>query len=280
VTWIIDTFNNREIAAVLWGVAFAVWVVRKAKIGDPLRSLVKAFLAKKILIPFLFMALYVWGATYLLSLIRVWEPSLLKDTLLWFVGVGLVMFVNLNKAQDDEKFFRNIVLDNLKLVAVLEFVVNFYTFPLWLELILVPIVTMVVVTKAVADTDRQYASVSRLFESITVIYGAAVLAFSIYHAVTDFSGFATAENARSFLLPIALTFLHFPFIYLFALIAKYEMVFVRLHIFNSDEALLRYAKRRILMHFHLNLRSLSRWSRRVGSLKADSKEDVQSLLNS
>jgi len=277
--WVTDTFNSREIATILWGVVFVVWTLRKVKIVEPLRGLARAFLRVKILIPFLLMALWAWGATYLLRLMHLWGLSLLKDTLMWFVGVGLVMFVNLNKAQDDDRHFRKTLVDNLKLIVVLEFLVNLYTFPLWLELVLVPIVTVVFVTKAFADTDAQYKSASKFLGTLTAIYGVAVLAFTIYHVAADVAGAATVDNARSFLLPIALTLFNLPFIYLFALIAEYENVFVRLGFFNSDQALLRHAKRRILFRFHFNLRRLCRWSRRAGMLKADSREDVQALLN-
>jgi hypothetical protein len=270
-----DTFNNRELATIIWAGGFFAWALSKAAIRSSVKDLTKAFLS--ITVPLLLMLVYVFGLIYVFRSFGLWKVSNLKDTILWFVGGALVMLVIKNKAGKD-KFFRNTAISSVALIVVLEFVVNLYVFKFWIEMITVPLMTLVFAMKAMAELDRQYKIIERFLESIMMIYGVAVLLFTVFAISADFSEFATLETLKSFLLPPVLTVCFLPFIYIFALFATYQSVFVRLGVFNDDRELLRYAKKRIIIRFHANLRGLSKWNRRVGSMKMNVKNDIHALL--
>jgi len=273
-----DIFNSRELATILWGVLFLGWAFSKSGVRESFKQLVKAFLSIKILVPILLMILYVSLATWCFYKFNIWRISDLKNTILWTFGVGLVFLFNIDKTEKDN-FFKNTAIGSLKITAVLEYLVNLYTFPFLLEFVLVPFVTIVFAMKTVAELDVKYKPIEKLLENVVALYGAAVLFFSISSAIHDSSSFASFESAKSFLLPPVLTILNLPFIYILALYANYESVFVRLSFFNTDEALISYAKKRIILHFHLNLRRLIRWSKRVGTLKVSSKDEVHQFLH-
>jgi len=56
---------------------------------------------------------------------------------MWGVFVAFVMLFEFSKA-NDSKFFRNAFKNNLKILIILEFVINLYLFDLWIELLIVP----------------------------------------------------------------------------------------------------------------------------------------------
>ena len=76
--------------------------------------------------------------------IHFWNISATKDTILWTLGSAFGMYFSLNKVAQDENYFNNVILDNLKIVLLLEFVVNLYSFSLPVELIVIPIVSFIV----------------------------------------------------------------------------------------------------------------------------------------
>lgn len=50
-----ELLNNREIAVLLWGAVFVLWIVLKVKLGDETKALIRAFLATKVAVPFMLM---------------------------------------------------------------------------------------------------------------------------------------------------------------------------------------------------------------------------------
>ena len=83
--------------------------------------------------------------------------------------------------------------------------------------------------------------------------------------ITNFKEFATLENFASFYLPIFLSIMFIPFVYLFALISGYEMFFIRLGFFVDDDEILRYAKKKTAVAVNLNLWKLNEWSKYIVS---------------
>jgi hypothetical protein len=274
-----STFNNRELALAVWGLVFVVWAARNSGVRAATGTLLRALFQWKVLLVFAAMGAYVLSCVLLLRSLGVWDVSALKDTIYWFLGTAFVMFVNYSDAEN-AGYFRKAMLDCAKLIVPLEFLTNLYVFPLWLELCCIPLVMITVATRAYADVRKQDGDkiASQASGKVLEIYGAAVVTFTLYHVATDFSGFATMSNARDFLLPIQLTFLLMPFIYSLALATKYESTFLRFSIFVKDEELLRYAKRRVLMRFHLDLYGLSRWSRQNPLLEAKTKQELEVLI--
>ena len=137
-----NILDNREIAIFFWMGILFLWAIFNKKIRQSLIGVLKALTKKAVAISSLLMILYIGLMIYLSQKIDLWRPSNLGETILWIFGVAFVMFVNVNHASEDY-YFRNIVVDNLKFVVILEFITNVYVFNLWIELILVPIMAFI-----------------------------------------------------------------------------------------------------------------------------------------
>lgn len=275
---LLNIFNNREIALFIWFFLFLIWVLSKKEIRKSLVGVLKAFLKWKILTSVFSMILYVSLLIALSYKIRFWDTSMLKDTLYWFFGVAFIMLMNSNKTNEEDHYFKKVLLDNLKLVVVLEFIINLYVFNLVVEVIFIPILIFIVIVNAFAETKKEYLPVSKLMSNILTFIGICFVVFSFKNIVTDFKSFAKIDNLRSFLLPPVLTFTYSPFIYLMALYIKYENIYLRMDLFNEKKKILKYAKRKIFVLCHFNLKKLNKLSKELGIIKIDNKNDVQVLL--
>jgi hypothetical protein len=119
---------------------------------------------------------------------------------------------------------------------------------------------------------------SRSNESLVVILGIVLIVFTLREVVIGFQNLATLKNLRDFFLPVVFTATFLPFVYLMALYMQYETLFIRVDFFNTNLELARYAKRKIFTTCHVNLSKLHKFSKNVGRLTVNSKEDVLILI--
>jgi len=194
------------------------------------------------------------------------------------LGSAFVTFFNLNKVAEDEHYFKNVILDNIKFVLILEFIINFYSFNFAIELVVIPIVTLIVMLNAYAGLKPEYKRVKTLLDYVLGIFGLCLLAFTFRELILDFQNFTTLKNLRDFFLPPLFSIVLLPFIYIMALFMQYEMFFVRIDIANKNSDIVKYTKRKILATCHFNLSKLNKVSKSAGYPKVNTKEDVLEWL--
>ena len=170
---------------------------------------------------------------------------------------GLILFVNINQIED-ANYFKRIILDNVKAFVVIEYLINFYTFSLILELILLPLFTFLIALQCYANNSLEPTKINikvRTFLDIILsILGISILGFTIYKIITEYNVLLTIESLKSFLLPLLLTIFTLPYFYFLALYAEYESTFIIINQFfrGKDRKVICLLKWRIL--FLANLR--------------------------
>lgn len=273
-----DFLNNREIAILIWLLIIFLWMLTQSSIRSAFIEVLKSLFAKKILLIAIFMSIYIFLMVLAFERIGFWDITVLKDTVFWVFGVAFIMFINLNNAANDAKYFRKAIIDSIKIVIVLEFVINLYSFNLIVELLFVPILGLIAMMSGISSVKPEYKQVNVLLNYVLGFIGIVLLIFTIYQIVIDFQDFASLKNIRDFLVPILFTIAFLPIIYLMAIYIKYEDIFIRIDIANTDIDLARYAKQKILFNCHLDLRRLNRISRNLVILKLNNRDDVSNLL--
>ena len=58
--------------------------------------------------------------------------------------------MNAVSKEADEEYIRKVLKDNLKLTIVLEFIISTFTFNIWVELVIIPITTIIVIMNVIA----------------------------------------------------------------------------------------------------------------------------------
>lgn len=275
---ILDILNNREMATVIWLIIFFLWAMSNSGVRRALRDLLKIFFNKKIIFPLIVMLAYIFLMVLVFKRIGFWDVSVTKDTVLWTLGTALATYFGINRIAQDNSYFKNVILDNIKFVLILEFVLNLYSFNLGVELILIPVVSLIVMMNAFAETKTEYERVNKFLNFVLGVFGLCLLAFTFREIVLDFQNFATFKNLRDFLLPPLFSIALLPFIYVMALFMQYELFFVRIDIANKDSNIAKTVKRKVFMACNINLSKLIRVSKKAGYPKVNSKDDVLEWL--
>lgn len=275
-----NLFNNREIATAIWLLVIFILMLFNRDLRKSFLDVFKAFFKIKILSPIFFMIAYTAGIVFVLYQINFWNISLLKDTVVWFCFTAIVLCVNLVTSETDQNLFRKVIVDTIKIVIIIEFIVNTYTFSLAVELVLIPVVTFIAILGVFAKTDEKYSSVAKLTNGLLIIIGIVILIFSISNVVSDYKNFVSLDTLRKFLLPPLLTILFLPFIYFMVLFSTYEQLFVQLNLgYEKSKKLKRYAKRKIIQHCLLSLKKVKKASNMNYNLKVIRyEEDVDKLI--
>lgn len=141
-------FSTREIAIFIYAIILLGYVLLHKKGKSILLPVIKAACKIKLIIPFLIVLLYaslfVWTCTYL----PFWNWVYLKDIVCWTIFVGVPVCFNATDRQLEKYYFRDIFIDNLKLMAVVEFLTGTFTFHIVIELILQPMLVFFVVLQS------------------------------------------------------------------------------------------------------------------------------------
>lgn len=276
------TFNNREIALISYLIIFIIWTLTQKNIRQSIVSVIKAFMAWKILVSIFVLLLYIALIALGLFKIGLWDKSMIKDTVYWTFGVGFIIMMNFDKALKEEHYFKNLVKENFKVLIIIEFIVGLYVFGIITEFILMPFVILFSMLLGYTEVYKKHIQVRKFLNGIFGILGMIYLIYSGYHIYLDFTGFATMGNLKSFLFPLIISVLFLPFAYSFALLAHYESLFVRLGFFLKDRKLRRFAKWRILWSVNFSIIRLKRMT--PGMLfndcatKNDIKKEIKNKL--
>ena len=255
-------FNTREEALILWVLLILVILFIKKSFRDHLINFLKQFTNKKIFIPTFLMLGFVAFVFCILKNLGLVESSMIKEVVFWLFGTGLIIFYNTNKALYYKSFFYKIIIDTFKLNVIIEYFTNFYTFPLIIEIVLLPVMSFLALSHHLSYQYEEYKPVRSFLSLILIIFGGGILFYSAWRFLLNISNFLTRENVAEFLIPIIFTLSIIPIVYLFALIMVYEDFFVRIEHFLKIKAHnnSRKIKFRIFFICLLNLRKIQRVS--------------------
>ena len=275
-----EILNNRELAIVFWLIAISIYIFSSKKMKDvrkSFRNLVSAFFVRQIISVLLLMVIYMGVIVYALSEVELWNIEQVKNTIFWCASVGFMSLFKLESIKKDREFFKHSVINNLKLLAIIQFIVGVYAFPLLVEVILVPFLATIGAMAAIADSDKKYAQVKSLLEYLLFCFGLLVIAYTVYMLATNFGGIAKEKTLYDFIVPALLTILYLPFIFVLMVYSTYEQVSVRLR-FSIKNNMLRYvAMVYAILVFNVRIYLLERWSGHVARENIDSHSD---LINS
>jgi len=250
-----NLFNNREIAIAVWILVIFIILLFIRGIRKSLKDLVKVLFHRKILILVLSIIVYTVVITFVLYLLNFWNISLLKDTILWLCFSGIVICFRYVSSKEDENLLRNIIIDNIKIVIIIEFIANFFTFPLAAELVLIPFMAFIAGLDVIAKTDKKNISVVRLLNGLQIIIGLFIFIYAFSQAIADYKNIVNLDTLKSFLLAPLLAVLFSPFVYFMALLVKYELLFLRLEMgCEKSKKLKNYAKKKIILYCLLSLK--------------------------
>ncbi len=196
----------------------------------------------------------------------------------WLFSVGIILVFNINDAKNTG-FFKGIFFSAIKWTIILEFVVNLYSFSLFAEIIILPVLFFLLVTQALAELDKKHKVVLNFLRNIIAIVGLSIFSYSLYKTIVNFDDVLTFQNLFMFLLPSTITILFIPFVYLLALYSTYESYFIHLDFMTTMKIRAKEVKKLILRIANINLVKLIRikkhFEKRVFYDDTDLKEYIR-----
>jgi hypothetical protein len=248
-------FSTRELAFLIWIIIALLVMMFNRGLRNSLSDIVRLLFGSKIGLVLIFLIVYVVLILMLLYKIGVWNQSHVKDTFMWFITSAVVLFFGVNKAEDF-RFFKEVIKENFKWAVILDFLINFYTFSLIVEIIFVPVVLLLVLTQVYSKADVKNEAVTKHLTNTLAFVGSLLFFFTIYEAIVHYKTFFSLQTFFSFLLPPALTFFLIPFLYFLALFMQYETLFCRINNFTNDPVKMKLLKNSIMVTAKLNLNRL------------------------
>lgn len=220
--------STREWATLIWGCIFMLYVLCHREIRKSLWNVIVIFFDKKLRILWEIILLYVLTITIVFCYLPIWENIYIKDIIIWFLFSGLIYCMNAVSSEADETYIKKILKDNLKFTMILEFFMSTFTFNIWIELAIIPVITIITVMNVIAEKKEEYKSVHKLLDSILAIAGFWIFYETIKIGINEYKQLNIINTLVSFMIPIVYLILIIPLEYLLELYSKYEVLFLRM----------------------------------------------------
>lgn len=220
--------STREWAIFIWGMLFLIYGLCHKKIRESFWNVVVICCRRRIRRLFEIILLYVIAITIVFYHLPIWNNLYLKDIIIWFLFSGLIYCFNAVSGESDETYISKVLKNNLKLTIFLEFSMNTFTFNIWIELIIIPIITIIMVMDAIAERKEEYKNTHRLLNLILAIIGFWILYKTILTGIKEYKELNAINTLVSFMIPIVYLILIIPLMYILELYSKYELLFIRM----------------------------------------------------
>lgn len=272
-----DILNNREIAIALWLIIAATYICfakKMIEVRAAFKNFAFVFQSRPLVVVFSWAVAYTALMVYLLSEWELWNIDQLKNTVFWFFSVGLLSIYNLEKIKVDPHFFKNSLIENLRLLAILQFVVGIYSLPLLAEFVLVPLMVVAGLMISIAGSDLKYLPTKKFLDGIVISFGLFTLAYTAYMLATDFKEFGQEKTLYDFIVPALLTIMYLPFVFAMMTYSTYETAFVRLQFAMQNRGLRRLAKLYAVVLINFRLGTIRRWADHIARVEVTSHSQL------
>lgn len=235
--------NERELATlvVLAMIVVAGLINRNARAGllSGFVAVGKALWNRHVIGVLLAYAAWVTLCVFGASAIGLWQLSLLKDTILTALVVGLPLLFRALNNKTGGLLLRDVAKEALGLSAFVAFYVNLSPLPLWaeilLQLVLILLVLMQVAVQRI-DASTGQKALSGCVNFALVALGIGLIAWSTVRLVNQWQTLDQKELFLQLSLAVWLPLALFPFLYGFAYVAAVEGILLRVSRLNDGVA--------------------------------------------
>lgn len=224
----LEVFSTREIVGFIYVGIFVLYILCHEQTRKSMVEVVKCACKVKLIIPFALMIIYTILLMLLFKRTTLWNVIYIKDIIMWVLFVGVPYSYNAVSKGDEEHYFRNLFMDNIKFIVLIEFFMGTFTFDFWIELILQAGIAFLTILQVVSGLKEETKRVQKLLDVVLAIVGFVVFYYTIKAAMGAYTDVNPIELMVSFMIPIVLSVAFIPCAYLLALVAKYETVFMRM----------------------------------------------------
>lgn len=274
-----DIFTTREVASTVWLIGLLLFSLKSDDVGKSFINVLKALFSLKIIFVLEALAVYLMLVCLILSQFVSWGLGEIKTAIFWFFFVGTVLLFQSIDHGDDYRPVRVWLRSTFTFIILLEFLTSKYTFALGIELLFVPVISIIAMMSVFAERNPEHHQVAKLCQWLLGIAGAYMFTYALGQFLGDIEADKNWEIAKDFSLPIIFSLSTIPFFYALYVYVTYENIFTPLVWASPDPILRKQVKRTAIKRFGLNLGALRRWGYFIRSDKPKSIEDVHKTIS-
>ena len=206
------------------------------------------------------------------------------DTILCYFTVGIAPMFKLTEHKTGymKGYFASLILDELKIAAILSFVLGLVTFNFFIELfVIIPLSVILAMLIAFADVKKE-ESASKVLNALAGIIGLVLIVIAVRTIWNAPGEYATWNNAATFLFPFIATLVYAPFQFCVYAYSEYQTCFFRLSGYKGqDRDLLSFKKRNLVKTFGFRIGKLIEFEKSDFCFKyrvAETREESQQVL--
>lgn len=227
--------TSREWASIIWSIILLFYMITKKEIRSSLYNLIETFFDSKLRVLWIVYISYIIGITLLFSLLPLWKNAFIKDIILWAMFSGLIYLINAISREADENYIKKIVKDNFKIFIVFEFIMSTFTFNIFVELLIIPITTIIFAINFISERNLEYQNLYKLTNYLLATIGFIFIYKTIEVGISEYQQLNILDALISFLIPIIYLILTLPLIYNISLYSKYELLFLRMSFKEGED---------------------------------------------
>lgn len=228
---IYDALSARELTSItLLGLPFLLFLLLNKGVRTSVIDITKLLFHPKILTPILLLYGCIATACYILYCNGLWNNEYAKDILFYaLTAVPLMKDVVKYKSQQE---FGKLVLKQVKLTVFISVYLNVYTFSYWCEILLQLVLCMLVMLVIALERQDCQDNVSKLtygcLNKCIALIGWIIFIFVFYQMLTHPILYSLNMLIQGIAIPLALTIVICPHLYLLTVYSTYETWFMRL----------------------------------------------------
>ncbi|UZJ79440.1 hypothetical protein [Fictibacillus sp. KU28468] len=276
-------FSTREIATLIWISIFAIYALRGFKKNKQLGTVSNIFRTAGELIKHPLMVItiiYIFLIFLLLNHFKIITGlGLIKDY--WKVILFGLFPMIATVATDYEKInVPKMFLGLLKLSIIPLFIIGEYTFNIFIELVLVPVITAMAIMITYIDYHSEYNAAKKWLGWLMAGIGVWILAYAFKTFVANINDLKQLVFWEKMFLELFL-FLHLPLLIFLKATRYYEEIWARLYIFSGFELnkKQKYMSLWIIFkHCFLNTRKLAAVQKSVIKQRVNSIEKLKKVV--
>ena len=154
-----------------------------------------------------------------------------------------------------------------------------FTFSLVVEMIMIPVLSVIAIMDVIAEREEKYESAHKLFQFLLVTYGLVVLYQTIQRTIFEYRELYKLDTVICFLIPIVYTLLMVPLECCLEVFSAYQSLFIRMSF--KDKKLQRKNHFQIIKICRLSVKRIRIFQNNylVKMYKMMREEEFQSIID-
>lgn len=216
-----DILSSREWAIVTWIIIYLCFTIFILKVD--FIDVLKSFFNKKLNILWISILLYNLFLTIILSFSRYWNNIYIKDIVFWVVFSCITNTISIF---DKNKIFsfKKLIVTNITVSALIEFILSELTLSYYLELFLIGIFLPINFLFLVSQTKLEYKVTENVLKKILSLLNFIFFVYILRELYKSFNFLLSQETWFKFLIPFIYSILCCPLYYAFIILNDYEKV--------------------------------------------------------